>query len=203
MLLKKILKKILNVLDYSKKSGDADFTKINIEGVTVGKNSLVSGNIEIRVKGGQVSIGTDSYMCGYIATETNMGKVSIGNHSYIGYGTVIDSTCEVIIGNNVLISQGCLIQDSDNHSTKFSLRKNDAYEWMINKYHDWETTNKKPVLISDAAWIGARVIILKGVVIGEGAIVGAGSVVTKNVPAWTIVGGNPAKIIRTIPEDER
>ena len=51
--------------------------------------------------------------------------------------------------------------------------------------------------------MGARVIILKGVTIGEGSIVGAGSVVTKDVPDWTIVGGNPAKIIRVIPENER
>ena len=46
-------------------------------------------------------------------------------------------------------------------------------------------------------------IILKGVTIGEGSIVGAGSVVTKSVPPWTIVGGNPARIIREIPLEER
>jgi acetyltransferase-like isoleucine patch superfamily enzyme len=58
-------------------------------------------------------------------------------------------------------------------------------------------------MISDFVWIGANVIILKGVTIGEGAIVGAGSVVTKDVPPYTIVAGNPARIIREIPENER
>jgi putative colanic acid biosynthesis acetyltransferase WcaF len=53
-----------------------------------------------------------------------------------------------------------------------------------------------PVTICDGVWIGARATILPGVTIGEGAIVGAGAVVTKDVEAWTVVGGNPAKFIK-------
>ncbi|MBK8021791.1 MAG: hypothetical protein IPK19_10285 [Chloroflexi bacterium] len=60
-----------------------------------------------------------------------------------------------------------------------------------------------PIRICDKAWIGFNAVILKGVTIGEGAIVGAGSVVTKDVPAWTVVAGNPARIIREFTEDER
>jgi len=54
----------------------------------------------------------------------------------------------------------------------------------------------KPVIIEDDVWIGARVIILPGRRIGRGAVIGAGSVVTKNVPAYAFVGGNPAKILK-------
>lgn len=58
---------------------------------------------------------------------------------------------------------------------------------------------KKPEIRIDAdAWIGAGVIILPSVTIGEGAIVGAGSVVTKDVPAHTVVSGNPARVIKTL-----
>ncbi len=58
---------------------------------------------------------------------------------------------------------------------------------------------KKPEIRIDAdAWIGAGVIILPRVTIGEGAIVGAGSVVTKDVPAHTVVSGNPARVIKTL-----
>jgi acetyltransferase-like isoleucine patch superfamily enzyme len=60
-----------------------------------------------------------------------------------------------------------------------------------------------PIRICRGAWIGARSIILKGVTIGEGAIVGAGSVVTRDVPAFTIVAGNPARILRELATDER
>lgn len=53
-----------------------------------------------------------------------------------------------------------------------------------------------PITIGDGVWIGARAIILPGVTIGEGAVVAAGAVVTKDVEAWTVVGGNPAKVLK-------
>lgn len=70
-------------------------------------------------------------------------------------------------------------------------------------YKDWIHVKICPVKICNKVWIGFNSIILKGVTIGEGSIVGAGSVVTKDVPPWTIVAGNPARIIREIPENER
>jgi len=65
---------------------------------------------------------------------------------------------------------------------------------------NWQVVNSKPIKICSNVWIGMNCIILKGVIIGEGSIVAAGSVVTKNVLPWTIVGGNPAKVIKEIPE---
>jgi acetyltransferase-like isoleucine patch superfamily enzyme len=57
--------------------------------------------------------------------------------------------------------------------------------------------------VKDKVWIGFNCIILKGVIIGEGAVIGSGSVVTHDVPAWTVVGGNPAIVIKKISENER
>ncbi|WP_442859821.1 DapH/DapD/GlmU-related protein [Anaerobutyricum hallii] len=57
-------------------------------------------------------------------------------------------------------------------------------------------TENKPVYIEDNVWIGRRVLIMPGVCIGTGSIVAAGAVVTKNVEPYSIVGGNPAKIIK-------
>jgi len=64
-----------------------------------------------------------------------------------------------------------------------------------------EAWSKGPIIVEDDVWIGARSLILSGVTIGKGAIVAAGSVITKNVPPYSIVGGNPAKIIRFRFED--
>jgi acetyltransferase-like isoleucine patch superfamily enzyme len=172
------------------------------EGLTFGHLTKVEGLIDIRKAGGKITIGDQCIMSAQISTETNYSKVTIGNQVFIGGGTIIDCVSEVNIGDNVLISYQCIIQDSDNHSTKFSIRKNDVTDWMNNQYHNWDVTPKKPVSINKGAWIGARSLILKGVTIGEGAVVGAGSVVTKDVAPWTIVAGNPARVIREIlPED--
>lgn len=66
--------------------------------------------------------------------------------------------------------------------------------------HDISKPNRPlitaPITIYDGVWIGARAIILPGVTIGEGAVVAAGAVVTKDVEPWTVVGGNPAKVIK-------
>jgi acetyltransferase-like isoleucine patch superfamily enzyme len=59
-----------------------------------------------------------------------------------------------------------------------------------------------PIRIGNKAWIGFNVIILKGITIGEGAVIGAGSVVTKDVEPFTVVAGNPAKIIKKITENK-
>jgi acetyltransferase-like isoleucine patch superfamily enzyme len=59
-----------------------------------------------------------------------------------------------------------------------------------------------PVVIEDKVWIGFNVIILKGVRVGEGAVVAAGSVVTKDVPPYCVVAGNPAHVVKELAEDE-
>lgn len=61
----------------------------------------------------------------------------------------------------------------------------------------------KPITIGNGVWIGAEAIICPGVTIGEGAVVAAGAVVVKDVPAWTVVGGNPAKIIKERPVNKQ
>lgn len=199
--MRKLAGKIYRALFHSK--NQAAPAKKNIIGLSIGIETEIKGQIDIRKTGGEVNVGNGCLIEGAIATETEFSKVNIGNNVYIGGGTIIDSVCSVTIEDDVLISYHCIIQDSDNHSSRYSLRKNDTADWKNNGYHNWEVTPKKPVTISKGAWIGARVIILKGVCIGQGSIVGAGSIVTKDVPDWTIVAGNPARIIRPIPENER
>lgn len=63
---------------------------------------------------------------------------------------------------------------------------------------DWSNVPMKPIVIEDKAWIGFDSTILKGVTIGEGSVVGAKSVVTRNVDPYTVVAGNPAKVVRKL-----
>lgn len=187
----RLLKKV-----YQKLSKKAPITK-HPTGVFIGTNSEVKGGIFIRQLGGKIIVGDNCLIEGNLGTETSNAILNVGNNVYIG-DSIIVSTLELTIEDDVLISSGCLIQDSDNHNVHYSLRKNDCQDWKQNQYHNWEITPKAPVKICRGAWIGAKAIILKGVVIGEGAVVGAGSVVTKNVSPYTIVAGNPAKFIKTI-----
>ncbi|HEY9632640.1 MAG TPA: acyltransferase [Coleofasciculaceae cyanobacterium] len=126
--------------------------------------------------------------------------ILIGKRSFIDGSIIAAKSIE--IGNDVMISWGVTIVDHNSHSISFSKRSEDVVNWRIGK-KDWTHVKIAPVKICNKVWIGFNSIILKGVTIGEGAIVGAGSVVTKDVSAWTIVAGNPARVIREIPENER
>lgn len=149
----------------------------------------------------RVTIGVHSMINGKIIFECEDASVQVGDNTFIGGSKLICSK-KITIGNDVLIAWGCTIVDHNSHAIKFSLRKNDVSEWMSGR-KEWTHVDQKEVMICDKSWIGFDSIILKGVTVGEGSIVGAGSVVTKDVPPWTIVGGNPAKTIREIPENER
>lgn len=138
---------------------------------------------------------------GNLIAERDGACIFIGRNTFIG-NSVIASATRIEVGNDVLISWGCNIVDHNSHSTAWKYRKDDVKDWYYDR-KDWTHVIVAPVKINDKCWIGLNVIILKGVEIGEGAVVAAGSVVTKNVPPWTVVAGNPAKVIREISIDER
>ncbi len=149
-----------------------------------------------------LSIGEDCEISGKFIFEINNGKIKIGNRTFIGGGKFI-CIDEINIGDDVMFSWGCTIMDNNAHSLISEERKNDVLDWKkglqenkIGKYKDWSNVKRAPIHIKNKAWIGFNCIILKGVTIGEGAIVAAGSVVTKNVPDYAVVAGNPAKIIK-------
>ena len=145
--------------------------------------------------GGQLSIGrnfacnnkftSNSLGCSQPCFFNVMGELDIGDNVGIS-GSTICARTKVTIGNNVLIGSGCLINDSDSHPLDYLERRANSYKSLVSK----------PITICDDVFIGARSIILKGVTIGQGAVVGAGSVVAKDVEPFTIVAGNPARVIR-------
>lgn len=109
-------------------------------------------------------------------------RVEIGDDVGVS-GCSITAIEHIKIGDRVLIGSGVLITDNDGHAINPTDR------------HVSKDIATAPVVIEDDTFIGARAIILKGVTLGKGSIVGAGSVVTKSIPPYGIVGGNPARII--------
>jgi acetyltransferase-like isoleucine patch superfamily enzyme len=105
---------------------------------------------------------------------TGWGKLRIGDRVFINNGVFLACCREITIANDVYMT------DSDSHGV------------------EGRPVREEPIRIGNGAWIGARVIILPGVTIGNRALVAAGAVVTRDVPDDTLVGGNPAKIIRQL-----
>jgi acetyltransferase-like isoleucine patch superfamily enzyme len=157
--------------------------------------------------GARVSIGEDSIFCGSLMFH-RPGAFRMGRRSYVGPRTEIRVTTAIELGEDVLISWGCTLLDTDMHSPLFSVRCRDVLieggrAGLTLADKDWSAVRCRPIVIYDKAWIAMGVIILPGVTIGEGCIVGAGSVVTRDLPAWTLAAGNPARAIRPVFAAER
>ena len=109
--------------------------------------------------------------------------IEIGENSGIGKNSVIAK--DTIIGENVMIAPEVVIISQNHNYSRVDIP-------MVSQGN----SGPKIVTICDDVWLGYRALIMPGVVIGKGAIVAAGSVVTKSVPDYAIVAGNPAKLIR-------
>ena len=152
-----------------------------------------------------VTIGNDTILNCKINFESPEGEVFIGNNTFIGASSLICRS-KIEIGDNVFIAWGVYLYDHDSHSVDFKEREFDMaktledYRSGRNLLHskDWSVVNSKPIKICSKVWIGMNSTILKGVTVGEGAVIAAGSVVTKDVPAWSVVAGNPAKVVKTL-----
>ncbi|MGL5356554.1 MAG: CatB-related O-acetyltransferase [Cetobacterium sp.] len=121
--------------------------------------------------------------------------VKVGNYSYgplnIRYWGTEKEGLE--IGNFVSIAEGVKFILGGNHEVNTFT----TYPFRVMALgEDVEAWTKGPIVVKDDVWIGTDALVLSGVTIGQGAIVAAGSVVTKDVPPYSIVGGNPAKVIK-------
>jgi acetyltransferase-like isoleucine patch superfamily enzyme len=107
--------------------------------------------------------------------------IVIGNNFYMNAGCHLLG--EITIGDDVRIGPKTVIWGRDHGIARDQLIREQAHI-------------KKPIVIGNDVWIGANVTILKGVTLGNGAVIGAGSVITKDVPEYAVVAGNPGKVIR-------
>ncbi len=165
------IKKLLGIMLYN---GFAKYLPTSFSPIKIGQKKLRAfcGKMIIQKCGRNVNIERGAVFS---------SKVELGNNSGIGINASIGGKC--IIGDDVMMGPECIIY-TRNHKfddTKATMRGQGFQE-------------VKTVYIGNDVWIGGRVIILPGVHIGSHCIIGAGSVVTKDIPDWAIVAGNPAVV---------
>ena len=110
-------------------------------------------------------------------------NTEIGDYSGIGYACEINNG--VKIGNNVMMGPSVLIYTQNHNTSRVDI-----------PMREQGMREMKPVVIEDDVWIGARVCILPGVTIGKGSVIGACAVVSKNVPEYSVVVGNPGQVVK-------
>jgi acetyltransferase-like isoleucine patch superfamily enzyme len=131
-------------------------------------------------------IGQRTIIEDFVCINNGIGDVTIGNNAMIGIGSVI--TGPVAIGNNVIMAQHVGISGL-----------NHGYTDILTPIRDQKCTSAL-VTIEDDCWIGTNAVIIAGVTIGKHAVVAGGSVVTKDIPPFSVVGGNPARVLKQYNE---
>jgi maltose O-acetyltransferase len=129
---------------------------------------------------GQNSIVEPPFYCSYGQ------NIHIGDHVYLNFMCTILDNNEVHIGHHVMIGPVVQIYTVAHHLQAEA------------RIQGWEVA--EPIVIEDNVWLGGGAILLPGVTIGRNAVVGAGAVVSRSVPANTVVAGNPATVIREIEQ---
>lgn len=168
--------------------------------VIIGENSIISATANVKLLHGaskeSIKIGNYFKLSGELISSHN-GRIVIGDNCLVGPNCVVGAVNKVVIGNYVMISNNVIMIDNNNHPVNPIDRKDMINSGYGHIYRSWKYAISKPIVIHDNVWIGRNTIINKGVTIGENSIVAAGSVVTKDVPPNCIVGGNPAKVVKT------
>ncbi len=169
---------------------------------SVGKNLNICSRANCTAeKTGLISIGDNCRVYGALQSMGD-GKITIGNHSAIYERSIIGSVNSIKIGNCVLISNQVHIYDNNNHPTAPNVRHRMCVEGFEGDAWRWVYSESAPIVIEDDVWIGESSTILKGVTVGRGSIVASHAVVTKDVPPYTIVAGNPARVVKELRDEE-
>jgi acetyltransferase-like isoleucine patch superfamily enzyme len=164
-----------------------------IKGMRFGKNSFIGPGYAIApvlrgvALGENVIIGRNAWFD--ISKYTRGGQILIGDGTQIGRNAVLSACKKISIGKKCLVSYGATFVDHDH----------DVFDLEISPM-DAGITNGKEVIVEDECFIGAHSFILKGVRLGRHCVVGASSVVTKSFPPYSVIAGNPARLIRTLKE---
>jgi acetyltransferase-like isoleucine patch superfamily enzyme len=137
----------------------------------------------------EFTVGSNSIIEDFSTINNGLGAVKIGSHVTIGLSNVIIGP--VTIGDHVILAQNIVVSGL-----------NHGYQNIEIPIYRQKCTTAE-INIGEESWIGANAVITAGVRIGKHAVVAAGSIVTKDVPAYSVVAGNPAKVIKKYNESSR
>ncbi|TAK07118.1 MAG: acyltransferase [Candidatus Manganitrophaceae bacterium] len=156
----------------------------------VGGIPWVEGNLDIRI-GSDVTINGITTLAG--ATVWEAPALVIGDHSYIGYQVTMTVGPRIEIGRHVLVADRVSLVGYDGHPKDPVERRN---------HRPAPREEGRPIVIGDNVWICSNATILKGVTVGEGAIIAAHAVVTSDVAPYTVVAGNPARLVKKLSNEK-
>lgn len=149
------------------------------QGGSIGAGVQISAKLRVEL-GNHVALRAGCLLAG-------TGRIRIGDRTAINGDCILTAVEQIEIGSDVMLAPRVYVLDVDHAFA-------DRDRPISSQGYDLS-----PVRIGDGVWIGAGAIITRGVTIGEGAIIGANSVVTKDIPAYTIAGGSPAKVLKERP----
>jgi acetyltransferase-like isoleucine patch superfamily enzyme len=163
--------------------------------IVVGERSRID-YWRLNGRGGSIVIGDDCMIHCRVDFDASTGTVTIGDRCFVGASHIVCHS-GISIGDDVIMSWGVTIVDHNSHDVEWEGRKADVQLWAKGS-KNWAGVKIAPVNIGCKVWVGFGASILKGVEIGEGAVIAAKSVVTRDVPPYTLVAGNPAMVVREL-----
>lgn len=153
------------------------------------KESFIEGAEHISI-GQSTHFSEHLYLTAWLKySKTDDVMISIGKKCDFGAFNHITAINKIIIGDNCLTGKWVTISDN-NHGTT-------SLDDLCLPPIERKVVSKGPIIIGNNVWIGDKATILGGVTIGDGAVVAANSVITKDIPAYSVVVGNPARVIKT------
>jgi acetyltransferase-like isoleucine patch superfamily enzyme len=147
-----------------------------------------------------LEIGDYTSVRGEIRLLTPAARVRIGHHCYVGPDTHVWAAVSITIGDFVLIAHNVDLIDNNSHSLDWAARREEATDVFERGVElDFAHVGSGAIVVEDDVWIGAKATILKGVRLGRGAVIAANTVVTQDVAPFTLVAGNPMRVLKELP----
>lgn len=156
--------------------------------IRIGHNVTIDDNCMLDAKGQSnngITIGNGVFIGRNSVIYCKDGDIEIGEQTNISFNCEVFSSHRVVIGKKVLIAAYCYLMSGGTYD----------HNNLDVEFVEQDGSALGPTIIGDGCWLGAKVVVMDGVTIGERAVVGAGAVVTKNLPAYVVAVGVPAKVV--------